>query len=252
MEGGGDTGRNGFLASAWVGVKIVSPYRRMEAVTKIHQELVGKFDWIEALKMLRASANKNAKTEVFALTDHELSVPHYRYATAEQKLMLWILEVSALYLESADFDQDTIFISPDCLVFGSLDLFDGFDIGLVARREKFKDKPLLNGLQFWAVKARVRLAELFRKALQIAKTLPDKQQRWGADTLPLVQLLGPIAAGTFNRFGLRVKIFDPSILSSINGEDMCGRGRIEPRGRVVDFKARRKLHMVEYYKRAML
>lgn len=233
-------------------MKIVSAYRQIEPYMPMHRELAGKFDWIEALKMLHASARMNARLEVFAITDQKLSVPSYRYRTTEQLLMLWILEISALYLESKEFDQNTVFISPDSLVCGPLNAFSDFDIGLVARRGKFREaKSLMNGLQFWPIKARDKLVALYREALRIARTLEPKIQQWGADTMPLIQLLGPIVAGAYIRFGMRVKIFDPKalLLCSVQAGEMEGKGSIKPRCRVVDFKFNRKLWMVEYNRR---
>lgn len=233
-------------------MKIVSAYRYVEPsdLRRFHREMLGKFDWLEALRLLRASAAASAQVDVFAITNQELPLPSYRYATTEAQLMLWILEVSALYLASKDFDQDTVFISPDCLVCGKLDLFGGFDIGVIARPEKFQGpNKLLNAVQFWPVASREKLSALYREALALARTLSPQEQRWGADTLPLIQLLGPIEPGSYQRSGLRVKIFESeSLLSSFMGKDI-GRAKVTPRSRIVDFRYNRKLHMVDYYRR---
>ena len=235
-------------------MKLVAPYRPMVPYTSQHIELAAKgFDWIKALKMLGQSARLRAKAEVFAITDTELPVPHYRYLSREPLLMLWVLEVSLAYLESADFDQDTVFISPDSLVVGRLDVFGDFDIALTARPDKFaRTKPLMNGLQFWPLAAKDKLVQLYQRVLELAHGLPLEVQRWGADTEPLIRLLGPIRAGLFTRSGLRVRIFPYPMLRTVGGAEVrkLRAGKSVVRGSsVVSFKAMRKRSMAEFYER---
>ena len=235
-------------------MKVVAPYRPMAPYTSLHIELAAKgFDWIRALMMLGWSARLRAGAEVFAITDTELPVQHHRYPSREPLLMLWMLDVSLSYLESEDFDQDTVFVGPDSIVLKALDLFGGFDIALTARPAKFaQSAPLMNGLQFWPLASRDKLVWLHRRALEIAHTLSPELQRWGADTEPLIQLLGPIKEGSFVRNGLRVKIFPYPTLSTVGKTEMrkMRDGKTVTAGSaVVDFKALRKLHMQEFYER---
>jgi len=238
-------------------LKIVSAYTPIpinESVSPgdFHKELaLAGFDWLDALQMLRSSAQRRAGVETFAITNAELPFPHYRYATAEKKLMLWVLEVSLMYLASDDFDQNTVFIAPDSLVLKPLDVFGDFDIAVTWRGPKFPwdgefpASALMNGLQWWAVAGKKRLVALYEQALDIARALPEAEQDWGADTIPLVRLLGPFEPGLFDRGGLALRVLPfGSLLTIVEHR----RGKKEPASAlVVDFKYRNKMHMREYY-----
>lgn len=237
-------------------LKIVSPYRCITPYMPFHVELDSGW-WVEALRMLRVSGQKRAGVETFALTcDTNLPVPHYCYPTEEPLLMLWILEVSLAYMESEQFDQDTVFITPDALVIKSLDgLFSPkFDIAITRKPSpKFIAHPLMNGLQFWPIASREKLIAFQRTALAMARTLDDEEKRWGADTTPLVRLLGPIEEGLYERSGMRVRIF-PSlqVLRTIGSTELrqLEQGLIpEPRSVVMDFKTDRKQYMRPYFER---
>lgn len=237
-------------------MKIVSPYRPIEPYMPFHIELAKSgFDWLKALAMLRHSAASRASVETFAITDSVLPVPHYRYETNEPSLMVWIVEVSSAYIESTAFDQDTVMISPDALVLDRLDVFGGFDVGVIARQDKFANShPLLNGLQFWPIASKEKLIVFYREALRIARNLSDAYKRWGADTQPLVQLLQPIVQGLHNRNGLVVKMFMHGRLMRTIGvleKRALKAGFSVPSNRctVLDFKARNKRYMEPYFKK---
>lgn len=232
-------------------MKIVSPFRRIEPFTKHHRALVGSFDWIDALRMLRKSGQERAGVETFALTDHDLPVPHYRFPSSQRWLMIWILEVSRDYLASHHFDQDTVFISPDSLVCGPLDRFADFDLGIANRHPKFTATPLMNGLQFWPLASRAKLVEFYDRVIEVAERLHDKEKRWGADTTALVELLSPIEAGDCERAGLKVRVFDyrrTLRTVCVNEIRLLRDGqKVIPLSTVVDFKYTRKIHMRSYF-----
>ena len=234
-------------------MKIVAPYRPMVSYTSLHIECARHgFDWIESLKMLRASGLARAGIETYAISDVELPVPHYRYPSKEQSLMIWMLEVSLSYLESEDFDQDTVLLGADSIVLKPFDMFGGFDIAITSRLPKFFANPLMNGWQLWPIASKVGLIRLFRMALDIAHGLPDEEKAWGADTKPLIMLLGPIKPGDFIRSGMRVRIFPPPMLMtltiSLMNKMRVGK-KVAAGATTVDFKALAKLHMREYYER---
>ena len=234
-------------------MKVVTPFRPFVPESPAHRKL-GPFDWVAAVWMLRRSVALACRCDTYALTDlgtPDLGLSH-RYAPTETRLMLWILEVCEQYLTSDDFDQDTVLISPDALVFADLHrFFAGADLGIVVRGGKFADKrPLLNGVQFWAVAAKDRLVEFYQRARAIAATLPESSLRWGADTIPLVKLLAPVCAGRQRRAGLTVDgIRHASILLGPTEGDMqrIGRGQRPAPAPIVDFKYTRKWLMPAYY-----
>ncbi len=221
-------------------MKVVSPYRPFVPESPAHLRL-GPFDWIHALDMLSASVRRSCACETFAITDvdTDLAVPSYQYVTTERRLMLWILDVSLQYLQSDDFDQDTVLVSPDTLVLGPLQRWfvGSADLGVLARHKlKFVNKPILNGAQWWAVKGKAHLIAFYEQALALARTLPENLLRWGADTEPFVQLLSPLQHGSAYRAGLVVQFIDATT--------------VRPHV-ILDFKGQRKHEMASYFARVV-
>lgn len=233
-------------------MKLVSPFRPFVPESPAHRKL-GPFDWVGALEMLFSSAQLTNGCQTYAITDVDTDLPvsAYHYETTERRLMLWILDVSRCYLESKDFDQDTVMVSPDMLVFQDLRPWFTADLGVLVRSAlKYPGKPLLNGVQFWRHAGQDRLVAFYRKALAIAQTLPENSLRWGADTVPLVRLLSPIELGISQRAGLTVSCIDrEEVLDSINVGDLePGHAPPRPVFAVSDFKGpQRKKLMRAYY-----
>jgi hypothetical protein len=236
-------------------VKIVSPFRPFPPESQAHH-LLGHFDWVDALRMLRASALKNAACETVALTDvdTELGVPAYRYETTQRRLMLWILEVSLRYLESEDFDQDTVMVSPDILVMGDLRDYFAADLGVIVRLEgkySASERPLLNSVQWWRQDARDRLVTFYRMALAIAEGLPDEVIQWGADTVPLLELLSPLQHGIYVRGDLTVSAVDQHVAMAAFSTATLRKMRMgmvyDAPQPLIDFKYLRKHSMREFF-----
>jgi len=235
-------------------MKVVSAYKPFIAESAAHRAL-GPFDWVAALQMLRASVTHSCGCQTFALTDlgTALPVPTHHYATRERRLMLWILEVCLCYLRSDDFDDDTVMISPDLLVFADLGRWFRADLGVVVRPlDKYVKRPLLNQVQFWRHAAQVPLAAFYREALAIARTLPAELIEWGADTTPLVRLLSPLVVGPMSRAGLSVYGIDRrDVLAPLSTGDIArldaGRAPARPPCPIVDFKYLRKKRMAQYF-----
>ncbi|HEX8030280.1 MAG TPA: hypothetical protein VF491_17520 [Vicinamibacterales bacterium] len=193
------------------------------------------------------------------LTDVDTALPgqSFQYETAHRRLMLWILEVSLRYLESADFDQDTVMVSPDILVLGDLRPFFTADLGVIVRSaDKFiaSERPLLNSVQWWRVGAKDRLADFYRQALEIAETLPEDVIRWGADTEPLLRLLSPLQVGQFERVGLTVSAMDQrEVMGTFSRRILRHMQAGQPyQGQpLLDFKYLRKRHMREFFEFAI-
>ena len=230
-------------------MQIVSPYRPFPAESPAHRKL-GPFDWIGALRMLAESASRVGPYPVFAITDRDttLPVPAFAYQTDERRLMLWILEVSLRYLESADFTQDTVMMSPDTLVLKPLTRFFAGDLTILARPSaKYTTRPhhpIINAVQWWPVRSRGRLIAFYRRVLALARTLPGNVIEWGADTAALVQLLSPITIGLCERDGMQVFMLDArQILTGSVDEDTTAS--------IAHFKYRAKAHMAEAFSQLM-
>lgn len=232
-------------------MKVVSAYRPFEPESAAHRKL-GAFDWLAALGMLRTSVRGSCRCEAYALTDLETPIagPAHRYDTQEPRLMLWLLEVWLRYLESPDFDDDTVMISPDALVFADLRPWFQADLGVVVRGGKFIEKPLLNGVQFWAKAAQPRLVAFYRQVCLLARGLSDDAIRWGGDTYPILDMLQPLKAGHMDRaglsvFGIRHEGFFrcPSEMDARR----IANGRPPAPTTIVDFKYLKKRGMAEYF-----
>lgn len=227
-------------------MRVVTPYRPFAPESPSHRRL-GEFDWVDAICMLRESAFRACGVEVCAITDVDtaLPVPTFHYRTEYRRLMPWIVEVANCYVQSDDFDRDTVMVSPDVLVFGDLSRWFGdYDLGLLARRNP--KKPMLNAVQFWPHARRTNLRALYRMVAADVGRLTPKELRWGGDTTPFTRLFGPVWPDTTVRVpgaGI-VRYLDSELVMSPMEKEMIGRRH----DRLVDFKndVRKKL-MREYY-----
>lgn len=235
-------------------MRVVTPFRPFEPESREHQEL-GPFDWWTAVAMLRATVTHACRCDTAVLTDVDTDPhgPGFQYATERRRLMLWILEVSLRYLESDDFDRDTVMVSPDILVFGDLRPFFRADLSVIVRTSaKFalSERPLLNSVQWWRVAAKDRLAAFYRQALTLAEGLPEDVITWGADTAPLLQLLSPLVCGHSERAGVSVFGIDQREAMATFSTAMLRRLRAgQPYDGLplLDFKYLRKHSMREFF-----
>lgn len=235
-------------------MRVVSPYKPFPPESVEHVSL-GPFDWIAALRMLAVSVTRSNSCETFALTDAATPLPvtAFAYPTQQRRLMLWILEVTLAYLDSEDFDCDTVMASPDVLVFGDLRSYFAGDLTVLIRAsEGFAARPILNGVQWWPIRSKAKLIAFYRDALALAETLPQSFLRWGADTEPLRQLLAPVVPGRIDRHGLDVScLHSRAVMRSLTQSLMdtmdAGEPIEYPRCPVVDFKYLRKRYMAAYF-----
>lgn len=235
-------------------MRIVSPYRPFEPESPSHRKL-GAFDWIEALRMLAASVRQACSCDTIAVTDVDttLPVPSFQYATTHRRLMLWIVEVSLAYLESSDFDRDTVFVSPDTIVTADLRPYFAGDLSILVRSaRKYTRKPILNAVQWWPVASKDNLIAFYRETLSIATQLPGDLITWGADSECLRRQIDPVMIGLHQRSGLTVHMVEASrVLLSISSGAMHAldqRKRVTAGSPIVDFKGpRRKPYMRRYF-----
>lgn len=236
-------------------LRLVAAFRPFPPESELHREMAA-FDWMDALRMLHASGRHACQCDVRILTDvdTELPVPTLRYETQHRRLMLWILEVCLRYLESDDFDRDTIALDCDQLIFGDLAQIVTSNADLVVcirPTEKHKrspeSMPLLNGVQVWRHAAKKRLVAFYRQALVVAEALPEDRLVWGADTDALRILLEPLDLGLKERAGLRVHMVDAATvietMSELHARWMQEGSRFWPSRPVFDFRWTRKIWM---------
>jgi hypothetical protein len=233
-------------------MKVVTPYRPGPAVSQSHRRL-GAFDWIDAIRMLSASVTRACRCSTKAISDRPLDVPSIAFETRSVHLMPWILEVCLRYLESDAFDDDTVMISPDMLVFRDLSPWFTADLGLIVRLEqKYRRRPILNGVQWWRVSARDRLIAFYRRALGLALELPVDAQIWGGDTEPLVTLTAPLGDETVDRSGLSVRgVPCASVMQALSHQDEVALSQRRsvpwPSAAIIDFRYLRKRSMRAYF-----
>jgi hypothetical protein len=241
-------------------IRVVAPFRPFPPESGHHQSLEG-FDWMEALRMMAHSASISCRCPVHAITDvdTELPIPALKYQTKERRLMLWTIEACICYLQSSDFDRDTVMLDVDQLIFRDLAPFfvKRVDLGVVIRpQEKHARKggnPLLNGVQFWRRESQTALVKFYKKVLALAKTLPEERIVWGADTDALLALLEPLDVTAKDRSGVTVKMIDAGLIlesySTPVHRAMLDRGEPPwPALAVLDFRAQRKWAMPAVYR----
>jgi len=233
-------------------MRIVTPYRPF--VAEAHPE-APPFDWLDAIRMLTVSAERACGVPVTVLTDATTPMPFpvLRYPTTTTRLQPWLTEIRLAYLESPDFDDNTILVSPDTLLLGDIGTVfaQAFDLALLVRMHpKFEGqwKAILNTVQWWRHNAKTALIAFYREALAIGVALPEDLQVWGGDTEALRQLLEPIMYGPATRAGLAVYMLSSrSVFQSLTTEMIAQLDAGQPMGRphapIFDFKYRRKAHM---------
>lgn len=237
----------------------MAPFRPMPAEYDHHKALTD-FDWHGAIRMMSDSVQRSCGCPVQVLTDVDTDLPFdcLQYVTRHRRLMLWYLEIAAVYLESDAFDRDTVMLDSDQLVYGDLARWfvSYMDLGVLVRELSPKDPngfPILNGVQWWAHRAKPRLAAFYRRALAVAESLPDEKIAWGADTIALQHLLAPLAPIGFlaQRAGLTVRFIDADDvlerLSSVQIRQLQTGRRIERTRDVTCFRNMRKLFMKDFY-----
>ena len=244
-------------------MKIVAPFRPFPLEAPHHIEVAGNgFDWIDAIRMMSASASWACNCSVYVLTDvdTDLPFPTYKYRTEQRRLMLWYLEICARYLESADFDDDTVMLDSDQLVYGDLSVWfhPYVDLGICIREPKAGvGFPILNGVQFWSRRApKGALAAFYWRALAIAQSLPEHDIVWGADTEALRILLEPLSIGRYERCNLWVRLIDSDyIIEALRGVHLkqlkAGKAITPPLAPVLDFRNLRKPYMRAIFERTM-
>lgn len=242
-------------------IRIVAPFRPLPLEAGVHLYLK-HFDWIAAVRQLVESAEKACRCPVHVVTDvdTDLPVPSLQYATRHRRLMLWVLEACLRYLESDDFDRDTVMLDIDQLIYHDLAPFfppAGIDVGILVRPQSKhrvdRGQPFLNGVQFWSYAGKARLVAFYQRALQIAEQMPEHQIVWGADTDAVRELLEPLTIGLHERAGLRVAMLDSDrVLESFTRmyyKQFQRDGVFPvPMVPVLDFRGRRKEYMPLVYR----
>lgn len=234
-------------------IRVVAPFRPFPPESDLHKQMAD-FDWVDAIGLLQASVERACQCPFHVITDVDTSLPlpTLQYSTTHRRLMLWYLEVSLRYLESDDFDRDTIAMDSDQLVFADLRhiVTPNADLVICARPEHLNRPdafPILNGVQVWAHRAKSALVEFYRQALSVAEGLPEDRIVWGADTDALRILLAPIAVGLHRRAGLTVHMRDARAViepfSNVMKRWVADGRPFWPAKPIVDFRWRRKPSM---------
>lgn len=238
-------------------MQIAAPFRCGEPESNLHKGL-DRFDWMAALRMMAHSAQISSHCPVFAITDREsqLSIEAKRYDTTETRLMLWTIDVAGQFVESDDFDRDTVIVDVDQLFYRDLSPWftKGADLTVLVRptvKHLNGGMPLLNGCMWLSHRSRSRLAVFYARALALAKSLPEPLLRWGADTEAVCRMLEPIELGLHHRSGITVHMVDAQTVLEAFSTDQTrwlSEGRLPwPSRAVLDFRWTRKRYMAAAY-----
>lgn len=248
------------------GIRIVLPFRPFSPESDLHKEFA-EFDWIAAMRMLSHTAQLacRCQAEVITDVDTDLPLPSLKYETTHRRLMLWNLEVCLKYLESDDFDRDTIMMDSDQLIYQDLApwFIPRVDFSVCIRRDNrrhdTKDEKrlgILNGVQWWPRKGKKHLIRFYREALNLAVKLPEDRIVWGADTDALQMLIEPLEVGVTYRRGMWIRMVNSQeVIEALSERHMDGLASGEvpwPVRPVMDFRHKRKTFMADYYKATIL
>lgn len=242
--------------------RIVTPYRPFAPESGQHLAMPD-FDWIDALRMVTHTAAWSNHCQVRVLTDTttELPVPALRYPATTTRLTLWLLEVRLRYLESPEFDRDTVTVDADELIYGDLSRwFSRADLVALIRSDPKhcgpNGWPLLNGVQWWRVRAKQRLVRFYARALEMASAMAEDRLVWGSETDAVRALLEPLARGSHKRSGLRVDMIEAEdvleTFSTSHARTLNAGVFQWPKRPILDFRWMRKTHMRAVYEATAL
>jgi hypothetical protein len=243
-------------------LRLVAPFLPVKVENHHHQEM-SDFDWMDAIRMLSRSAELSCGVPVQTITDvdTDLPVPTLKYPTRHRRLMLWTLEAIVRYVESSDFDRDTVVLDCDQLIHQDLRQFfsSNVDLGLLVRatpKHAHTWKKVLNGVQFLSVRGKKRMGQFYREALTRAEQMNDGLVAWGADTAAIRDMVEPVSLGVHTRCGARVSLIEYSrVLEALSEDAIQGilRGEAPRLSRAVtDFRFRRKRYMRQVYEMSVL
>lgn len=238
-------------------LRLVAPFLPLPAES-VHHQALPDFDWMAAIRMLSHSGEVSCGVPVQVITDvsADLPVACLKYRTTHRRLMLWTLEACLRYLESDDFDRNTVMLDCDQLVYQDLSRFfsANVDLGLLVRPTfKHRDtwKKLLNGVQFWSVRGKKRLVNFYREALFRAEDMSDNLIVWGADTAAIRDLIEPVELGLHTRAHVRVHMMDYNLVLQALSEEQIDalKDGIAPlfTRAICDLRYRRKRSMKQVY-----
>lgn len=248
------------------GIQVVSPFFPLPIEGGTHRQLAMEgFDWHKAVAMMVQSAQEACECPVHVITDTSasLTVPMLRYKTKSRRLMVWSVEVCLRFLESRDFDRNTVMLDCDQLVYGNLrkwfrkryEVNADVDLGVLVRPHgkhvEPGGEPLLNGVQFWHHAGKDRLIGFYRRCLEVVQALPEHRIEWGGDTDALRMLIEPIELGIVERSGITVQMWPASAILedwSSSHTAMIEAGEVPLiRHHVLDFRALRKRYMAKMF-----
>lgn len=245
------------------GIRIVAPFKPFVSECGTHTLLEREgFDWNAAIAMMIESARASCEDcPVHILTDIDtpLDFPALRYHTTSTRLMIWSIEICLRYLQSRDFDRNTVMLDCDQLIYGNLRKWfkkdPKVDIGVLVRPHgkhiEPGGEPLLNGVQFWHRSGRNRLVAFYQRCLDVVQQLPEHRIAWGGDTDALRQLIEPLEIGVTERSGATVQMWPAEdVLESWSSTHaaMLDAGDVPViRHAVLDFRALRKRHMAAMF-----
>jgi hypothetical protein len=235
------------------GIRVVAPFRPFPPEGILHTQMPD-FDWIAAIRLLQASVEQSCPSATFHVitdVDTDLPLPTLQYVTTRRRLMLWTLEACLRYLDSDDFDRDSVMLDCDQLVYGDLSHLVSANVDLMVcirpmekQRQNPAAMPILNGVQVWRHRAKAALIAFYTQALMVAEGLPEARIVWGADTDALRILLEPIEPGMHTRGGLTVNMRDANAVlepcSNVHRKWLEQGREFWPSRPVVDFRWKRK------------
>ncbi len=173
---------------------------------------------------------------------------HHAYINDDKMpLMLWILEAQKAYLESKEFNCNSLFFSPDALIIKPIhDKFTGFDLAVTLNEQQPNEFALNNGVIFINPKNKDKLIKLWKDAIEICRNYRPELQEWGGDQKALHDAL---KAADWKPYGLSVdKLNCKDFNAPLSKTDPIVDRNILAQAHIIHFKGKRKSKMQQVWK----
>lgn len=212
----------------------------------------GDDEYLNLMRMAFASAEMFG-CETLLVTSDDINVGQdvtLKVAPAgENVLMCGILEAQKAYIDSALFDSNSVFFSPDALVARPLGLVFNkpFDLGVTQGTSM--EYPINNGVIYIKPEAKENLSLLWADMIARCKSYSEKLQAWYGDQKAMHEVIH--AAGE-KPHGLRVKRLLSMPYNAVFSHERpwCAMDDLAfHTAYVMHFKGKRKARMAEFWER---
>ena len=200
---------------------------------------LGNSDYVPLIDMAFASARKFGYKTVL-VTDA---------GATKETLMPWILAAQKKFIDSDDFDGNSVLFSPDCLINRPLEPVFDFDFDLGVTSGFNPDYPINNGVIYLKHQCKEKLSKLWGEMVARCLTYSPELQRWYGDQKAMHEI---IREANDKPYGLNVKrLIASKYNASFNSDPKYHESNnlMAQSAYVLHFKGKRKAQMAEWWEK---